>query len=101
MTLHTSSESEPFDGSAYLTLFAEGEQTAKAKLEVVTLDPNAPAGGAPFMPGGTVVCKFRAIAIGTLTKAAISVVRSLYPVPSLLWPKLPLAPHFPRVAPCL
>ncbi len=73
VTLYTSADSEPFDGAVYLSLFDNGVEGSKHKLEITTPDPDAPAGGAPFMPGGKVVCSFKGIWVSSLNKAAISV----------------------------
>lgn len=75
-TLHTSKASEPFDGKVWVQLHgSDGEAGEKVQLEVCTPDPDAPAGGATFIPGGCVGCKFRAPAIkARLARATLHVV---------------------------
>jgi hypothetical protein len=75
VTLYTSPDSEPFDGSVSMTLTDGAASDPKIKLDIVTPDPNAPAGGASFMPGGKVVCRLKGATIGAPTKATLASVR--------------------------
>lgn len=75
VTLFTSPDSEPFDGSVSLALTDGSKADGSNKLDIVTLDPNAPAGGAPFMPGGKVVCRLKGATVATPTKITLAAVR--------------------------
>lgn len=75
VTLFTSPDSEPFDGSVSLALIDEAKADSAKKLEIVTPDPDAPAGGAPFMPGGKVVCRLKGATVATPTKITLAAVR--------------------------
>jgi hypothetical protein len=76
VTLYTSKDSEPFDGTVYLTIVDDGVEDSKMKLLVKTPDPSMPAGSPPFMPGSKVVCSYKGANISNLTKATVSVVSS-------------------------